>query len=151
MCPSVPTTYPHFAISRPIFSPPTYYLQLSNMPQINNHKLEVFISGITVVELNRKIDAFISTHWEDKAGCGLVLVADICTQRLSLRCKAGKRNHKDPVQASTVLLHLGASSLFMSTPKFDLHVLTATMLKLYPGKPVSFHYRPKKKRKGHDD
>lgn len=80
---SVPTTYPHLAISRPIFSPPTC-LQLSSMPQINNHKPEVFISEITVVGLNRKIDAFISTHWEDKAGCGLVLVADICTQRLSL-------------------------------------------------------------------
>lgn len=53
--------------------------------QINNHKLEVFITEITVVGLNRKINAFIITHWEDKAGCGLVLVAGIYTQRLSLR------------------------------------------------------------------
>lgn len=124
----MPTTYRHLAISKPILSPPTC-LQLSNMPQINNHKPEVFISEITVVGLNKKIDAFISTHWEDKAGCGLVLVADICRQRLSLRSKVRKRNHEDPVQASTELLHLGASSLFTSTPKFEPHVLTVTMLK----------------------
>lgn len=86
--PSVPT-HPHLAISRPIFSPPTC-CQLSNMPQINNHKPEVFISEITVVGLNRKIDAFISTHWEDKAGCRLVLVAGNCTQRLSLRREVRK-------------------------------------------------------------
>lgn len=51
------------------------------------------------------------------------------------------------MQASTVLLHLGASSLFTSTPKFDPHVLTATILKLYLGKPVSFHFRPWRKRR----
>lgn len=64
--------------------------------RFNNHKQEAFISEITVVVQNRKIDAFISTPREREAGCTGALAMGICSsEELSWGCGDGNQTLRD--------------------------------------------------------